>query len=88
MARLRSCSTIVSRTWHSGKNVSDDPRRIFGARIVVSNDDVIGKFRSNPPHQRTLARVAITTTAEYNTKLTTAVGARGLQSLRKCIGRV
>ena len=49
---------------------------------------VIGKFRSDPPHQRTLARVASTATAEYNTKLTTAVGTGGLQSFRKCVGCV
>ena len=62
--------------------------RIFVARIVVGDDDAIGIFSCNRPHQRTFAGIAVAAGAEHHNELAFGVRPQRLQRLRQRVGLV
>ena len=90
MACARSCSTLHVRAIAAmpGADVRDDAARIFGARVVVGDDDVVRELRGDGAHQRALARVAIAAAAEHDVQAAAAMHARGAQRFAQRVGRV
>ena len=61
---------------------------VFGARIVVGDDDLIGQLIGDRAHARALAGIPIAAAAEHAPQLALAMLARGAQGLGKRIGRM
>src|SRR5262249_53003076 len=62
---------------NSGEYVGDDTRGILRPGVIVCNEDIIGKLRRNPAHQRSFSRIAITSAAKHNTEPSAAMEPRG-----------
>ena len=71
-------------------NVGDDGVAVFGARVVVGDDDLIGESLGDRAHQRPLARIAIAAAAEDADQLAAACACarqRALSPTRRACAR-
>ena len=68
---------------HAAQAVGDDVRRVFGARVVVGDDDGVGVLFGGLCHQRPFAPVAVAAAAEDAPQFARHMGAHALQDVGK-----
>ena len=73
---------------HAGQNIVDNRPRLFGARVIVSNDHDVGKLFRDSAHQRTFTFVAVAAAAEDAPQLAAAVQACRLQRFFQRVRRM
>src|ERR1041385_499922 len=61
---------------------------LLAARIVVGDDDPIGIFNGNTPHDRSFALVAVAAGAEYDNELALGIGPQSVKRLLQRVGLV
>ncbi len=65
------------------QNLVDDGLRIFHARVVAGQHDVVGALRGGGRHQGALARVAVATAAKHAPQSPAALGRQGPKSSQR-----
>ena len=80
--RLRTIADFL-RAARGCEDRRADHLRIFAARIVVGNDDVVGILGGDRAHQRALAGIAVAAGAEHDDKSSLRIGPQGLQRFRQ-----
>ena len=63
--RLPPVDDLFMFAAHAPGDLHDDRRRIFAARIVAGDDQVIGMARGDLAHQRPLAAIAVAAAAKH-----------------------
>ena len=69
-------------------DVGDDRIAVLAARVVIGDDDAIGKPLRDGAHERSLAGIALAAATEHATQSPGAVFAHGQQRLLQRIRRV
>src|ERR1700756_1486700 len=68
----------LGRIFKADTNVIENLAWVFAARVVVSDQNAIGQAFDDFSHQRALAAIAVTATAEQAQQLALGVGTQGL----------
>jgi hypothetical protein len=71
-----------------GADFRDNPARIFRARVVIGDDDVVCELRGDSAHERPLARITIAAAPEHDMQAAFAMQTRSAQRLAQRIWRV
>ena len=69
----------LDRSRRGGENGGADGGRVFGARIVISDNGDIREASGDLAHLRPLAAIAVAAAAEHHHQLAAGMGPQGLQ---------